>query len=251
VIVSADSEKTIVETFGGMTNDEFSDMLGEVDEPELDSEESGIRLGDNRKMETVLTKIKMRVLMGSIDHALKQPVVMQGVKIEANNLTGTERVSGGIDANLDLVKIIGRENADEALLKCLGKKLRSQKFKGTWGRRGGGGRECSSAGCHRACGAGSVGRRGGGRDGSLVKALLKVPHVKLQPTQINHRVSVVLPDDGEGLTFCGVDSVRRCRPSHQLSVRVGCDAAHDTNTPTCVELLVDLGTNVCRVGRLD
>ena len=119
-----------------------------------------------------------------------------------------------------------------------------------WGRRGGGGRECSSAGCHRACGSGSVGRRGGGRDGSLVKALLKVPQVKLQPTQINHRVSVVLPDDGEGLTFCGVDGIRRWRPSHRLSVRVGCDAAHDTNTPTCVELLGDLGTNVCRVGRL-
>lgn len=54
-----------------------------------------------------------------------------------------------------------------------------------WGRKGGGGRECSSAGCHRAWGSGSVGRRGGGRDGSLVKALLKVPQVKLQPTQIN------------------------------------------------------------------
>ena len=46
---------------------------------------------------------------------------------------------------------------------------------------------------------------GHGRKGSLVKALLKVPHVKLQPTQINHRVSVVLPDYGERLTFCGVD----------------------------------------------
>jgi hypothetical protein len=119
-----------------------------------------------------------------------------------------------------------------------------------WGRRGGGGRECSSAGCHRACGSGSIGRRGGGRDGSLVKALLKVPHVKLQPTQINHRVSVVLPDDGEGLTFCGVDGVRCWRPSHRLLVRVYCDAAHDTNTPTYVELLGDLSTNVCCVGRL-
>ena len=82
-----------------------------------------------------------------------------------------------------------------------------------------------------------------------MKALLKVPHTLLQPKQIDHRVSVVLPDDGERLTFCGVDGVRRWRPGHRLSVRVGCDAAHDTNTPTCVELLGELGTDVCRVGR--
>jgi hypothetical protein len=97
VILSADSEKTIADTFGGMTNDEFSDMLGEVDEPEFDAEESGIRLGDNKKMEAALAKIKMRVLMVAIDDALQEPVVMQRVKIEANNLTGIERVSVGID----------------------------------------------------------------------------------------------------------------------------------------------------------
>ena len=72
---------------------------------------------------------------------------------------------------------------------------------------------------------------GGGREGSLVKALLKVPHAQLQPTQINHRVSVVLP--GEGQTFCGVEGVRRWCPGHRPSVRVGCDAAHDT-TPQSV-----------------
>jgi hypothetical protein len=100
-----------------------------------------------------------------------------------------------------------------------------------WGRRGGGGKGCSSAGCHRAWGAGSVGRRGGGEVEILVNALLEVPHVKPQPTQINQ-------------TFCGVDGVRRWRPGKRLSVRVGCDAVHDTNTPTCVELLGDLGTDV-------
>jgi hypothetical protein len=114
-----------------MTNEEITDTLVEVDEPELDAEESGIRLGDNKKMEAGLAKIKMRVLMVAIDDALKKPVVMQGVKIEAINLTRIEDVSGGIDANLDLVKIIGRGHTDDALLKCLGKKLRSQKFKGT------------------------------------------------------------------------------------------------------------------------
>ena len=76
----------------------------------------------------------------------------------------------------------------------------------------------------------------------------EVLHAQMQPMQINHRVSVVLPDDGEGQTFCGVEGVRRWCPGHRLSVRVGCDAvadaAHDTNTPTCVELLVYLGTDV-------
>jgi hypothetical protein len=33
-------------------------------------------------------------------------------------------------------------------------------------------------------------------------------------------------------------------------VRVGCDAAHETDPPTCCEELVDFGTNVRRVGRL-
>jgi hypothetical protein len=34
-------------------------------------------------------------------------------------------------------------------------------------------------------------------------------------------------------------------------LRVGCDAAHDTDTPICVvEVLGDLGTDVRRVGRL-
>jgi hypothetical protein len=92
---------------------------------------------------------------------------------------------------------------------------------------------------------------GGGRGGRLVKALLKVPRKLLQPTQIDHRVSVVLPDDGERLTFCGVDGVRCWRSGHRLAVRVGCDAAHDTDTPTCVvEKLGDLDTDVRRVGRL-
>ena len=72
----------------------------------------------------------------------------------------------------------------------------------------------------------------------------EVLHAQMQPMQINHRVSVVLPDDGEGQTFCGVEGVRRWCPGHRLSVRVCCDAAHDTNTPTCVELLGDLGTDV-------
>ncbi len=75
-----------------------------------------------------------------------------------------------------------------------------------------------------------------------MKTLLKVQHAQLQSTQINHRVRVVLPDDGEGQTFCGVEGIRRWCPGHCLFflVRVCCDAAHDTNTPTCVELLVDL-----------
>jgi hypothetical protein len=131
VALSADPGKTITETFEGMTNDDISDMLGEIDEPDLDEEESGVRLGDNKKMEAALTKIKMRVLMGALDDALTQPVVMQGVRIETYNLIGIEWESGEIDTNLDLAKKIGRENADEALLKCLGKKVRSQKFRGT------------------------------------------------------------------------------------------------------------------------
>jgi len=83
-----------------------------------------------------------------------------------------------------------------------------------------------------------------------VKALLKVPRTLLQPTQIDHRVSAVLPDDGERLTFCGVDGVRRWRSGHRLAVRVSCDAAHDTETPTCFEALGDFGTDVRRVGRV-
>jgi hypothetical protein len=119
------------------------------------------------------------------------------------------------------------------------------------GKRGGRTGGCSSIGYHCARGAGSDGRRGGGRGGRLVKALLKVPRKLLQPTQIDHRVSVVLPDDGERLTFCGVDGVRCWRSGHRLAVRVGCDAAHDTDTPTCVvEKLGDLDTDVRRVGRL-
>jgi hypothetical protein len=65
----------------------------------------------------------------------------------------------------------------------------------------------SSIGYHRARGAGSVGRWGGGRGRKLVKALLKVAHKAQQRTQIDHRISVVLPDDGERLTFCGEDGV--------------------------------------------
>ena len=98
-------------------------------------------------------------------------------------------------------------------------------------------------------GAGSVGR-GGDRGGRLVKAPLKVPRILQQPTQIDHRVSVVLPDCGERLTFFVVDGFRRWRSGHRLAVRVGCDAAHDTDTPTCFEVLGDLGTDVRRVGRL-
>jgi hypothetical protein len=49
----------------------------------------------------------------------------------------------------------------------------------------------------------------------------------------------------ERLTFCGVDGVRCRRSGHRLAVRVGCDAAHDTDTPTCVvEVLGDLGIDV-------
>jgi hypothetical protein len=88
------------------------------------------------------------------------------------------------------------------------------------GKRGGRTGGCSSIGYHCARGAGSDGRRGGFRGGRLVKALLKVPRKLLQPTQIDHRVSVVLPDDGERLTFCGVDGVRCWRSGHRLAVRV-------------------------------
>jgi hypothetical protein len=103
--------------------------------------------------------------------------------------------------------------------------------------------------CVSLWGGETVGRRGRGLGGRLVKALLKVPRKLLQPTQIDQRVSVVLPDDGERLTFCGVDSGVRCwRSGHRLAVRVGCDAAQDTNTP--VEVLGDLGTDVRRIGRL-
>jgi hypothetical protein len=84
-----------------------------------------------------------------------------------------------------------------------------------------------------------------------VRALLKVPRILQQPTQIDHRVSVVLPDYGERLTFCGVDGVRRWRSGHRLAVRVGCDAAHDKDTPTYFEALGDFGTDVRLLGRLD
>jgi hypothetical protein len=83
-----------------------------------------------------------------------------------------------------------------------------------------------------------------------VKALLKVPRKLQQPTQIDHRVRAVLPDNGKRLTFCGVDGVRRWRSGHRLAVRVGCDAAHDTDTPTCFEALGNFGTDVRRVGRV-
>ncbi len=71
-------------------------------------------------------------------------------------------------------------------------------------------------GYHRALRAGSVGRRGGDRGGGLVKALLMVPHNLQQRTQIDHRVSVVFPDDGERLTFGGEKGVRRGHPRHRL-----------------------------------
>jgi hypothetical protein len=61
---------------------------------------------------------------------------------------------------------------------------------------------------------------GGGRGGGVVEALLKVPCKLLQPMQIDHRVSVVLPDDGEILTFCGVDVVRCWRSGHRLAGRL-------------------------------
>jgi hypothetical protein len=60
-----------------------------------------------------------------------------------------------------------------------------------------------------------------------VKALLIVPHILQQRMQIDHRVSVVLPDDGEKLTFGGAKGVRRRR----------------------FEVLGDLGTDVRRIGR--
>jgi hypothetical protein len=96
---------------------------------------------------------------------------------------------------------------------CSGRCLRSVSLWGgkSGGRRGG----CSSIGYHRAMGAGSVGRRGGDRGGRLVKALLKVPHILQQCTQIDHRVSVVFLDDGERLTFGGAKGVRRRRSGHQ------------------------------------
>ena len=62
---------------------------------------------------------------------------------------------------------------------------------------------------------GSVGRREGDRGRRLVKALLIVPHILQQHTQIDHRVSVVLPDDGERLTFGGAKGVRRRRSGHR------------------------------------
>ena len=76
----------------------------------------------------------------------------------------------------------------------------------------------------------------------------KVLHILHQPTQINHRVSVVLPYDGGKLIFCGVDGVGRWRSGHRLSMRIGGDEAYDTNTPICSEALGDLGTDVGRVG---
>ena len=63
---------------------------------------------------------------------------------------------------------------------------------------------------------GSVGRRGGDRGGGLVKALLMVAHNLPQRTQIDHRVSVVFPDDGERLTFGGARGVWRRRSGHRL-----------------------------------
>jgi len=95
------------------------------------------------------------------------------------------------------------------------------------GRRGG----CSSIGYHCAMGAGSVGRRGGDRGGRLEKVLLIVTHILQQRTQIDHRVSVVLPDDGERLTFGGAKGVRRRRSGHRPQARVCCDAAYATPQP--------------------
>jgi len=91
-----------------------------------------------------------------------------------------------------------------------------------WGG-GGGGRigGCSSIGYHGARDAGSVGRRGEDQVGRLVKALLEVPRILQQPAQIDHRVSVVLPDYGERLTFCGVDAVPRWCSGHRLTVGAG------------------------------
>ena len=61
-----------------------------------------------------------------------------------------------------------------------------------------------------------------------MKALLQVPGILQQPTQIDHRVSVVLPDYGEGLTFCGVDVVWFRRSGHRLGSAV---MQHTTPTP--------------------
>ena len=54
----------------------------------------------------------------------------------------------------------------------------------------------------------------------------KVLHILHQPTQINHRVSVVLPDDEERLTFGG-DVMQK--------------KVTDTPTWACLEVLGDLG----------
>jgi hypothetical protein len=73
---------------------------------------------------------------------------------------------------------------------CRGRCLRCVSL---WGRESGGGRGgCSSVGYHRARGAGSVGRQGGDRSGSLVKALLKVPRILHQPTQIDQATTHTL-----------------------------------------------------------
>jgi len=96
--------------------------------------------------------------------------------------------------------------------------------------------------CHRARRAGSVGSRED-RGERPVEAQLKGLRMLQQPTQIDHKVSVVLPYDGEKLTFCGVDGVRRWPSGPRFVVRVSCDTAHDTNPPTwaCFELLGDRG----------
>jgi hypothetical protein len=102
--------------------------------------------------------------------------------------------------------------------------------------------------CQR--GAGSVGRRGGGSRWKACEGPAQSSaQIPAAYAQIDHRVSVVLPEDGERLTFCGVDGVRCWRSGHRIAVRVGCDAAHDTDTQP-VKVLGDLGTDVRRVGRL-
>jgi hypothetical protein len=63
------------------------------------------------------------------------------------------------------------------------------------GSVGGGGAEgYITKRCHCARDSTSIGRWGGDQCGRLVKDLLKVPFILQQPTQINHRVSVILPD---------------------------------------------------------
>jgi hypothetical protein len=103
-----------------------------VDTVDIDEEERGVRLGDNKKMEATLAKIALTILTAGIEEALQEPAVVQGVQLEINGTVSTFEEHGDMETHLSLTKKLGYKPTLELLLKCLGARVRSAKFKKTY-----------------------------------------------------------------------------------------------------------------------